>query len=249
MNTLYWTENWIRCIGQRIGYAVSSGSGYAVFNCRPEQCLEVGWIRRIHVLDTAYWGFLRVGTTFDVFQNIVLIPYLEYGVFSPLDMVYQVVLDALSLTTCYPAFLIIADVLEIYMKQFWFTVNKKDSTSYKFKIEKKSYRIDMGVFREIFQIYPRLPNQDFDELPSDDEIVSFIKELGHKGDIKSFTEVVIDQMYQPWRTFVAIISKCLLGKITILDKLRLSRAQILWGIFYKKNVDFVELLWEDFTFQ
>ncbi|GJY81861.1 hypothetical protein Tco_0494612 [Tanacetum coccineum] len=141
------------------------------------------------------------------------------------------------------------DVLEIYMKQFWFTVNKKDSTSYKFKIEKKSYRIDMGVFREIFQIYPRLPNQDFDELPSDDEIVSFIKELGHKGDIKSFTEVVIDQMYQPWRTFVAIISKCLLGKITILDKLRLSRAQILWGIFYKKNVDFVELLWEDFTFQ
>ncbi|GKB83214.1 hypothetical protein Tco_0950109 [Tanacetum coccineum] len=41
----------------------------------------------------------------------------------------------------------------------------------------------MGVFREIFQICPRLPNQDFDELPSDDEIVSFIKELGHKGDI------------------------------------------------------------------
>ncbi|GJV83308.1 reverse transcriptase domain-containing protein [Tanacetum coccineum] len=26
-------------------------------------CLEVGWIRRIHVLDTAYWGFLGVGTT------------------------------------------------------------------------------------------------------------------------------------------------------------------------------------------
>ncbi|GKD52685.1 hypothetical protein Tco_1281661 [Tanacetum coccineum] len=25
--------------------------------------LEVGWIRRIHVLDTAYWGFLGVGTT------------------------------------------------------------------------------------------------------------------------------------------------------------------------------------------
>ncbi|GJS32755.1 hypothetical protein Tco_0531137 [Tanacetum coccineum] len=30
-------------------------------------------------LDTAYWGFLRVGTTFDIFQNIILIPYLEYG--------------------------------------------------------------------------------------------------------------------------------------------------------------------------
>ncbi|GKE68045.1 hypothetical protein Tco_1526117, partial [Tanacetum coccineum] len=46
------------------------------------------WIRRIHVLDTAYWGFLGVGTTFDIFQNIILIPYLEYGVLSPLDTAY-----------------------------------------------------------------------------------------------------------------------------------------------------------------
>ncbi|GJU10273.1 retrovirus-related pol polyprotein from transposon TNT 1-94 [Tanacetum coccineum] len=42
--------------------------------------LEVGWIRRIQELDTTYWGFLGVGTTLDIFQNIILIPYLEYGV-------------------------------------------------------------------------------------------------------------------------------------------------------------------------
>ncbi|GKC65209.1 hypothetical protein Tco_1097807 [Tanacetum coccineum] len=41
--------------------------------------LEVGSIRHIQVLDTAYWGFLRVGITLDIFQNIILIPYLEYG--------------------------------------------------------------------------------------------------------------------------------------------------------------------------
>ncbi|GJU37625.1 hypothetical protein Tco_1185979 [Tanacetum coccineum] len=39
--------------------------------------LEVGWIRCIQDLDTAYWGFLGVGTTFDIFQNIILIQYLE----------------------------------------------------------------------------------------------------------------------------------------------------------------------------
>ncbi|GKA42096.1 non-heme dioxygenase N-terminal domain-containing protein [Tanacetum coccineum] len=40
-------------------------------------------------LDTAYasvgygnWGFLGVGTTLDIFQNIILIPYFEYGVLS-----------------------------------------------------------------------------------------------------------------------------------------------------------------------
>ncbi|GJR23590.1 hypothetical protein Tco_0972117 [Tanacetum coccineum] len=143
---------------------------------------------------------------------------------------YQVVLDALALTTCYPSFPITADVLEIYLHQFWFTINKKDLTAYRFKIDKKRYIIDMEVFREIFQICLKLSNQEFDALPSDEEIFSIIKEHGHKGDIKSITEVVVDQMYQPWITFVAIINKCLFEKITGLDKLRLLRAQILWGL-------------------
>ncbi|GJX71307.1 zf-CCHC domain-containing protein, partial [Tanacetum coccineum] len=47
--------------------------------------LEVGWIRHIQEFDTAYWGFLGVGTTLDIFQNIILIPYIEYGVSSLLD--------------------------------------------------------------------------------------------------------------------------------------------------------------------
>ncbi|GKA98117.1 hypothetical protein Tco_0826011 [Tanacetum coccineum] len=127
---------------------------------------------------------------------------------------YQVVFYALALTTCYPALLITADVLEIYMHQFWFIINKKDYTSYKFKIDKKRFSLSMEVFKEIFQICPNLLNQEFDALPSDEEIVSFIKELGHKGDIKSITEVVVDHMYQPWRTFAAIINKCLSRKIT-----------------------------------
>ncbi|GKF45064.1 hypothetical protein Tco_0131616, partial [Tanacetum coccineum] len=39
------------------------------------------------------------------------------------------------------------------------------------------------------------------------------------------------------------------GKTSGLDKLRLSRAQIIWGMYFQKNVDYVELLWEDFTYQ
>ncbi|GJR25492.1 hypothetical protein Tco_1101724 [Tanacetum coccineum] len=52
-------------------------------------------------------------------------------------------------------------------------------------------------FLIIAEICPRLPNQEFDAPPSDKEIVNFIKELGHKGDIKSVTEVVVYQMHQP----------------------------------------------------
>nr|GEV01567.1 hypothetical protein [Tanacetum cinerariifolium] len=81
----------------------------------------------------------------------------------PREPTFQVVLDTLALTPCYSAFLITADVLEVYMHQFWNSV--------------------------------------------------------------------------------------LSGKTSGLEKLRLSKAQILWGMHYQKNVDYVELLWEDFIYQ
>ncbi|GJT17696.1 hypothetical protein Tco_0876402 [Tanacetum coccineum] len=146
-----------------------------------------------------------------------LILYQAYGnLYAMTDSkepTYQVVLDALALTTYYPAFLITADVLVIYMQQLWVT-NNKHGSSYQFKIGKKMFSVDMKVFREILQIYPRLPDQEFDEPPSEEEILSFIKELGHTGNIKNITAVVVDHMHQPWRTFASIINKCLSGKIT-----------------------------------
>ncbi|GJW86833.1 hypothetical protein Tco_0162173 [Tanacetum coccineum] len=89
---------------------------------------------------------------------------------------YQVTLDDLKLSPCYPAFLITAEVPEIY---------------------------------------PRLLNQDFIKPPSEEELVTFIQELGYSG-------------------------KCISGKTTGLDRLRESRAQILWGMYNKKNVDYTQ---------
>ncbi|GJR78141.1 hypothetical protein Tco_0148926 [Tanacetum coccineum] len=53
------------------------------------------------------------------------------------------------------------------------------------------------------------------------------QDLGHTGEIHSLNDVVVDQMHQPWRTFAALINRSLSGKTIGLDKLRLSRAQIL----------------------
>ncbi|GJY91636.1 hypothetical protein Tco_0507418 [Tanacetum coccineum] len=135
---------------------------------------------------------------------------------------FQVVLDALALTPCYSAFLTTADVPEVYMYQFWDSIHKHD-TSYKFRMDKKKkFYLNLETFR-----FPRVHGQDFDELPTDEVIVSFFKELGHTGEIKSITDVVVDQMHQPWRTFATIINRSLSGKTTGLDKLHLCRAQIL----------------------
>ncbi|GJU92180.1 hypothetical protein Tco_1304603 [Tanacetum coccineum] len=141
---------------------------------------------------------------------------------------FQVVLDALALTPCYSAFLITADVPKVYMHQFWDFVYKHD-TFYRFKMDKrKRFKLTLEIFRDIFKICPRVQGQDFDALPTDEEIVSFLRELGHTREINSLNDVIVDQMHQPWRTFAALINKSLSGKTTGLDKLRLSRAQILW---------------------
>ncbi|GKE22515.1 hypothetical protein Tco_1434027, partial [Tanacetum coccineum] len=107
---------------------------------------------------------------------------------TPREPTFQVVLDAIALTPCYPAFLITVDVLEIF---------------------------------------PRVQGREFDPLPSEDT-VSFLRELDHTREINSLNDVVVNQMHQPWRTFVALINRSLSRKISGLDKLRLSRAQILW---------------------
>nr|GEU54901.1 hypothetical protein [Tanacetum cinerariifolium] len=98
------------------------------------------------------------------------------------------------------------------MHRFWFTINKHGS-SYQFKIGKKRFSFDIKVFREILLLCPRILDQGFDEPPYEEEFLSFIKELGHIG-IKNITTVVVDHMHQLWRTFAAIINKCLSWKIT-----------------------------------
>ncbi|GJW41936.1 hypothetical protein Tco_0070735, partial [Tanacetum coccineum] len=85
--------------------------------------------------------------------------------------------------------------------------------------------------------------------PFEEEILAFIRGLGYPRDIKSLSDVKVDTLYQPWRTFGTIINKCLSGKATVLDQLRLSRAQIIWGMYNQKKVDYVYHLWEDLVLQ
>ncbi|GJU30987.1 hypothetical protein Tco_1174576 [Tanacetum coccineum] len=158
----------------------------------------------------------------------------------PKEPTYQVVLGALAFTTCYPTFLI-TEVPVIYMHQFWDTVNKHKA-SYRFKIHNKRFSMNFEEFREILVICPRNLGKEFDKPPTEEETLSFIRELGYSREIKYITDVIVDHLHQPWRTFTSIINKCLCGKVSGLDKIRLSRVQILWGMYYKKNLDFVALI-------
>ncbi|GKA20695.1 hypothetical protein Tco_0700684 [Tanacetum coccineum] len=95
--------------------------------------------------------------------------------------------------------------------QFWATVDKHKA-SYRFKINNKRFSVNVEVFRDILNICPRIQGQEFDEPLTEKEALSFIHKLGHSREIKYITDVIVDHIHQPWRTFASIINKCLCGK-------------------------------------
>ncbi|GKB87726.1 hypothetical protein Tco_0959998, partial [Tanacetum coccineum] len=102
--------------------------------------------------------------------------------FKPKEPTFQVALDVLSLTPFYQAFLISGSVPAIYMHEFWATISYHKHCI-KFKMNKKNYSFDMETFRDMLQICLNLPGQKFEDPPFEEDIVTFIRELGYPGDI------------------------------------------------------------------
>nr|GEX88113.1 retrovirus-related Pol polyprotein from transposon TNT 1-94 [Tanacetum cinerariifolium] len=128
---------------------------------------------------------LRIGrSNFRLLSNI---KSMEYTL--------QLVYDVLHLTPFFKAFLVTADVLEIYMQEFWAA-----ATVHHHSI--------------------RLPHQPFVGPPFEEEILAFLRFLGHSGVIRKLTDVNINKLHQPW--FAAIINKCLTRKSSGYDSLRSS---------------------------
>nr|GEX67870.1 hypothetical protein [Tanacetum cinerariifolium] len=95
----------------------------------------------------------------------------------------QVALDEAFSPSCKPTQDWKTDVSEIYMQEFWVTATVHHH-SIRFKMNNKKRIVNLEYFREMLQISPRIPNQQFDELPFEEEILAFLRELGHSGERK-----------------------------------------------------------------
>ncbi|GJY53400.1 hypothetical protein Tco_0445064 [Tanacetum coccineum] len=68
----------------------------------------------------------------------------------------------------------------------------------------KKHIIGLDQFRDILQICPKVGNKKFVEPPLEKEILIFLASLGHSGDIRKITDVNVNKLHQPWRSFAAI---------------------------------------------
>nr|GFB46527.1 hypothetical protein [Tanacetum cinerariifolium] len=85
----------------------------------------------------------------------------------------QLVYDVQCLTPFLKAFLVTADVPDIYMQEFWATATVHHH-SIRFKMDNKKHIVNLKSFKEMLHICPRLPSQPFIEPPFEEEILAFL---------------------------------------------------------------------------
>nr|GFA66004.1 hypothetical protein [Tanacetum cinerariifolium] len=85
------------------------------------------------------------------------------------ESIMQVVYDILRRCPFFQAFLVTADVPEIYMQEFWATAT----------VHHHSIRFKMNNKKDMLHVCPRVLGQSFDELPFEAEILEFLRFLGH----------------------------------------------------------------------
>nr|GEV88454.1 hypothetical protein [Tanacetum cinerariifolium] len=89
-----------------------------------------------------------------------------------------------------------------------------------FKMDTRKNIVDLEAFREMLHISPRVPDQSFDEVPFEEEILDFLRFLGHSAQKKTLTDVNVNKLFQPWRSFAAVINNCQTKKSSSFDSLR-----------------------------
>nr|GEY40322.1 retrovirus-related Pol polyprotein from transposon TNT 1-94 [Tanacetum cinerariifolium] len=119
-----------------------------------------------------------------------------------MESTLQLVYDVLHLTPFFKAFLVTADVLEIYMQEFWAAATVHHH-SIRFTMDNKKHIVNL----EMLHIFPRLPHQPFVGPPFEEKILAFLRFLGHSGVIRKLTDELyhkrnVDFTYLMWEDFV-----------------------------------------------
>ncbi|GKC20223.1 hypothetical protein Tco_1022373, partial [Tanacetum coccineum] len=121
-----------------------------------------------------------------------------------------------------------------------------NTKAYSFELDETRFVLDANLLREALEITPIDQAHQFVSPPSGDAIMDFVNELGYTEVIHFVSRMVVNYLYQPWRAILSMINQCLTGKTFGHDRPRYPVLQMLWGIITSTNVDYAELMWEEF---
>nr|GEU43473.1 hypothetical protein [Tanacetum cinerariifolium] len=103
------------------------------------------------------------------------------------------------------------------------------------------------IQQDALQITPVNNNHAFSSPSTPDALINFVNDLGYPKVVRNLSNIVTNDMFQPWRALTTIINLCLTGKTSGFERPRALVLQILWGVVNRAHIDYAEMIWEEFT--
>ncbi|GJR04490.1 hypothetical protein Tco_0527474 [Tanacetum coccineum] len=162
--------------------------------------------------------------------------------------IYKISVDILKHTNFFRAFTASSTIPAIYIQQFWDTIcYDRTDGGYKCQLDEQWFNLTKDTLRDALRITPVNNNKAFSSHPTQDTLINFVNDLGYPKEVKHLSNVVTNDMFQPWRALTTIINLCLTGKTSGFERPRAPVLQILWGIINRAHIDYAERMWEEFT--
>ncbi|GKC12157.1 hypothetical protein Tco_1008939 [Tanacetum coccineum] len=124
---------------------------------------------------------------------------------------------------------------------------KQKNPIFQILLDETRFVLDANLLREALEITPIDQAHQFVSPLSGDAIMDFVNELGYTEKIHFVSRMAVNNLCQPWRAILSMINQCLTCKTTVYDRPRYPALQMLWGIITSINVDYAELMWEEFV--
>nr|GEV59311.1 integrase, catalytic region, zinc finger, CCHC-type, peptidase aspartic, catalytic [Tanacetum cinerariifolium] len=101
------------------------------------------------------------------------------------------------------------------------------------QLDEQWFVLTKETLRDALQITPVNNNQAFVAPLSIDGSIDFVNQLGYPKLVRNLSNVVTNDLFQPWRALLTIINLCLTGKTSGFERTRAPVLQILWGRKYR----------------
>ncbi|GJX76436.1 hypothetical protein Tco_0323247 [Tanacetum coccineum] len=155
--------------------------------------------------------------------------------------IYKIAVDILKQTNFFRAFTASSTIPAIYIQQFWDTIcYDRIAGGYKCQLDEQWFNLTKDTLRDALRITPVNNNKAFSSPLTQDTLINFVNDLGYPKKVKHLSNVVTNDMFQPWRALTTIINLCLMGKTYGFERPRAPVLQILWGIINRAHIDYAE---------
>nr|GEW27606.1 retrovirus-related Pol polyprotein from transposon TNT 1-94 [Tanacetum cinerariifolium] len=94
----------------------------------------------------------------------------------------------------------------------------KKARNYRCQLDEQWFVLTKDTLREALHIIPVNNNQAFIAPPSSDALINFVNELGYPKLVKNVSNVVTNDIFQPWRALITMINLCLTGKTSVFER-------------------------------